>query len=118
MVTDNQTAVGGLTEGTNLRAAIVPVVTDNQTAIGGLAEGTNLRAAIVPVVTDNQTAIGGLTEGTNVGVGRKGQANGSHDCQSDSSHSLLPTASSSTCGVDPNSIDAARPGSCIFTLSS
>ena len=56
------------------------MVTDNQTAVGGLTEGTNLRAATVPVVTDNQTAIGGLTEGTNVGVGREGQANGSHAC--------------------------------------
>ena len=80
VVTDNQTAVGGLTKGTNLRAAIVPVVTDNQTTIGGLTEGTNLRAATLPVVTDNQGAIGGLTEGTNVGVDREGQANGSHDC--------------------------------------
>ena len=56
------------------------MVTDNQTAVGGLTEGTNLRAAIVCVVTDNQTAIGGLTEGTNVGVGREGHANGSHNC--------------------------------------
>ena len=49
-------------------------MTDNQAAIGGLTEGTNLRGATVPV-TDNQTAIGGLTEGTNLGVGarRSGQ---------------------------------------------
>jgi hypothetical protein len=80
VVTDDQIAIGGLTEGTNLRAAIVPAVTNNQTAIGGLTEGANLRGATVPMVTDNQSAIGGLTEGTNVGVGREGQANGSHDC--------------------------------------
>src|SRR5271170_2447776 len=81
-VTDNQRAVGGLTEGTDLRDATGPGVTDNQTAIGGLTEGTNLRDVGGPRVTDNQTAIGGLTEGTNLrdvgGVGREGQANGSH----------------------------------------
>ncbi len=57
-----------------------PGVTDNQSAIGGLTEGTNLRDAAVPGVTDNQSAIGGLAEGTNLGVGREGQANRSHGC--------------------------------------
>jgi hypothetical protein len=79
-VTDNQIAIGGLTERTNLRGAAVPGVADNQSAFGGLAEGTNLRGAAVPGVTDNQVAIGGLTEGTNLGVGREGQANQSDDC--------------------------------------
>jgi hypothetical protein len=55
-------------------------VTDNQIAIGGLTEGTNLRRATALEVTDNQIAIGGLTEGTNLRVGREGQANRSHDC--------------------------------------
>jgi hypothetical protein len=77
-VTDNQIAIGGLTEGANLRGATVPRVTDNQIAIGGLTEGTNLRGATVPRVTDNQIAIGSLTEGTNLRVGRASQANRSH----------------------------------------
>jgi hypothetical protein len=55
-------------------------VTDNEIAIGGLTEGTNLRDTTVPRVTDNQIAIGSLTEGTNLRVGREGQANRSHDC--------------------------------------
>src|SRR5208337_1854631 len=59
----------------DLSGSTSPGVTDNQSAIGGLTERTNLRAATVPGVTDNQSAIGGLTEGTNLGVGREGQAN-------------------------------------------
>jgi hypothetical protein len=39
----------------------------------------DLYGSTSPGVTDNQSAIGGLTEGTNLGVGRKGQANCSHD---------------------------------------
>ena len=69
------------------RGSTSPGVTDNQSAIGGLTERTNLRGATAPGVTDNQSAIGGLTEGTNLsmhmtglGVGREGQANRSHDC--------------------------------------
>ena len=80
VVTDNQSAIGCLTEGANLRGATVPGVTDNQSAIGGLTEGANLRGATVPGVTDNQRAIGGLTEGVNLGVGREGQANRSYGC--------------------------------------
>jgi len=80
VMTDNQSAIGGLTERTNLRGATVPGVTDNQSAIGGLTEGANLRGATVPGVTDNQRAIGGLTEGVNLGVGREGQANRSYGC--------------------------------------
>jgi hypothetical protein len=78
-VTDNQIAIGGLTEGTNLPGATTQGVTDNQIAIGGLTEGTNLRDTTAQV-TDDQIAIGGLTEGTNLRVGREGQANRSHDC--------------------------------------
>jgi len=63
-VTDKQTAMGVLTEGTNL--ATVPGA-DKQTAMGVLAEGTNL--ATVPGVTDKQTAMGVLTEGANPGGG-------------------------------------------------
>jgi hypothetical protein len=89
-VTDNQIAIEGLTEGANLRGASVHV-TNNQIAIGGLTEGPNLCGAGVPV-TNNQIAIGGLTERTDLrggGVGREGQANRSHDTQSDSNHSIL-----------------------------
>ena len=78
-MTDNERAIGGLTEGTDLRAA-VPGVTDNQSAFEGLTEGANLRGRPVPGVADNQRASGGLTERTNLGVGRKGEANCSHDC--------------------------------------
>ena len=51
-MTDTQIAGGGLTEGTNLRAAIVPVVTDNQTAIGGLTGGQSAAAAVVTTMAE------------------------------------------------------------------
>jgi hypothetical protein len=80
----------------NSNSLRLPGVTNNQSAIGGLTQGTNLRGATVPGVTDNQSAIGGLTEGTNLRVGREGQANRSEgqanrsqECQSDSNHSIL-----------------------------
>ena len=76
VVTDDQSAVGGLTEGTNLRGATVPGVTDNQSAIGCLTERANLRGATVPGLTDNQRAIGGA----NLGVSREDQANRSYGC--------------------------------------
>jgi len=56
----------------------------------------NSNSLRLPGVTDNQSAIGGLTQGTNLRVGREGQANRSegqanrsHECQSDSNHSIL-----------------------------
>jgi hypothetical protein len=74
-VAGNHSVIGGLTQGT--RAASEPGVTDNQSAIWGQAQGTNLRA---PGVTDSQSAIGSLAQGTNLGVGRECQTNRSHYC--------------------------------------
>jgi hypothetical protein len=97
-VTDSQIAIKGLTQGTNLLGAGAPRA-DSQIAIKGLTQGTNLLGASVPRA-DSQIAIEGLTQGTNLlGVGREGQANPSHYCQSDSNHSILLATQRNGLGV-------------------